>query len=111
MHGAMSSRSLAASEQLSKAGYRELAWINGGFETAKKGDLPVTGADDVRLAGIGGLSKLLGWTEVQQETSKGFFGGSNNLIKLVCYLALVWVLSCILIKPSHGKQPDLLSLP
>ena len=33
------------------------------------------------MAGIGGLSALLGWTEVQQQTSKGFLGGGSNIIK------------------------------
>ncbi|KAK9786288.1 hypothetical protein WJX73_004939 [Symbiochloris irregularis] len=88
-------RSLAASEQLSRAGYASVAWINGGLQTAKKGDLPVVGADDIRMAGIGGLSKVLGWTEVQQQNGKGFLGGSNNLIRLaLVILALdgVWFL-------------------
>ena len=76
-------RSLAASEQLSRSGYQNLAWINGGFETARQGDLPITGAVDVRMAGIGGLSKLLGWTEVQQHNGKGFLGGSNTLLRIV----------------------------
>lgn len=61
-----------------------MAWINGGLQTAKKGDLPVVGAEDIRMAGIGGLSAVLGWTEVQQQNGKGFLGGSNNLIRLVC---------------------------
>ncbi len=30
-------RSLAACEQLSKAGYPTIAWINGGFDSCKKG--------------------------------------------------------------------------
>ena len=45
--------------------------------------LQVEGAADIRLAGIGGLSALLGWTEVQQQTSKGFLGGGSNIIKAV----------------------------
>jgi len=37
-----------------------------------------------RYAGIGGLSEVLGWTEVQQEENKGgFFGGANNVLALV----------------------------
>ena len=40
-------RSLAACEQLSRAGYQEIAWINGGFDTARKEDLPVVGAPDL----------------------------------------------------------------
>jgi rhodanese-related sulfurtransferase len=43
-------RSLAAAEQLSRAGYSKLAWINGGFDTARPGDLPTTDNKDVRCA-------------------------------------------------------------
>ena len=40
--------------------------------------------------GIGGLSEVLGWTEPQQEAgSKGFFGGSENLIKLFVVILLL----------------------
>lgn len=78
-------RSLAACEQLSRAGYPTLAWINGGFDTAQKGDLPAEEDKDLRLGGIGGVSELLGWTEVQRDVqrSEGFAGGSNTIIKLV----------------------------
>ena len=81
----MSGRSLAACEQLSRAGYPTLAWINGGFDTAQKGDLPAEGDKDLRLGGIGGVSELLGWTEVQRDVqrSAGFAGGSSTIIKLV----------------------------
>ena len=70
-------RSLAAAEQLSRVGYGTLAWINGGLDTAKKSDLPVKGEfDDLRYGGIGGLSELLGWTDVQREKSAGFLGAA-----------------------------------
>lgn len=75
-------RSLTAAEQLGLAGYPKLAWVTGGFDTAAKGDLPVQGGKDIRLAGIGGLSEALGWTEPQQDAGdKGFAGGSSNIIK------------------------------
>jgi len=74
-------RSLAAAENLSRAGYGTLAWVNGGFDTAKPGDLPTE--KDLRYAGIGGVSELLGWTEVQQEERKGAMGGFENVLKLV----------------------------
>lgn len=45
-------RSLAACEQLSKAGYNTLAWVNGGCDTATLGDLPVKDNKDIRYAGI-----------------------------------------------------------
>lgn len=78
-------RSLAACEQLSRAGYGEIAWINGGFDTARKEDLPVVGAPDLRYGGIGGLSEFLGWTDAQRQNSKteGFIGGFQNVLKLV----------------------------
>ena len=41
-------RSLAAAEQLARAGYDRLAWVNGGLDTAGKGDLEVVGATDLR---------------------------------------------------------------
>ncbi len=42
-----------------------------------------------RYAGIGGLSEALGWTEVQQEESKGFAGGFQNILALVALVLLV----------------------
>ena len=52
-------RSLSAAEQLSRAGYATLAWVNGGLDTSKKADLPVAGPnDDLRWGGIGGMSEV-----------------------------------------------------
>lgn len=78
-------RSLSACEQLSKAGYQTLAWVNGGFDAAEPGDLPTLPADkDIRFAGIGGVSEMLGWTEVQQEYAQGpLAGGLETVLKLV----------------------------
>jgi hypothetical protein len=65
-------RSLAAAEQLAKAGFGELAWINGGLDTASKGDLEIEGPmDDLRYGGIGGLSEIMGYTDVQREKRTG----------------------------------------
>ena len=81
-------RSLAAAEQLARAGYGELAWINGGLDTALPGDLEVEGPhDDLRYGGIGGMSKVLGFTDVQKEKSRRDSGGSvsgndNPLIRV-----------------------------
>ncbi len=36
-----------------------------------------------RYAGIGGVSEMLGWTEVQQEEKKSFAGGYENVLKVV----------------------------
>ncbi|CAG9466051.1 unnamed protein product [Pedinophyceae sp. YPF-701] len=84
-------RSLAACEQLSRAGYGTLAWVNGGFDTAEKGDLETEDSKDLRYAGIGGLSALLGWTEVQQADAraKGMRGSLDTLFRVgVIVLAL-----------------------
>lgn len=79
-------RSLAACEQLANAGLEHIAWLNGGYDMTKKGDLPVKGDVDIRYAGIGGVSSLLGWTEVQQEENKGLGGGVSNVLKVIAVL-------------------------
>jgi rhodanese-related sulfurtransferase len=79
-------RSLAAAEQLSRAGYAKVAWINGGLDTARPGDLRTSNGKDIRYAGIGGLSEALGWTEVQQEEKSGFMGGVNGVLGLVALI-------------------------
>lgn len=64
-------RSLSAAEQLAVSGYENVAWINGGLDTYQPGDLPTNpDGKDLRFAGIGGLSEVLGWTEVQQQSTK-----------------------------------------
>ena len=99
--GPLPCRSLAACEQLSRAGYGDIAWINGGFDAARKEDLPVVGAPDLRYGGIGGLSEFLGWTDAQRQNSQteGFIGGFQNVLKLVrAMLHLVChVLYCVCI--------------
>lgn len=89
-------RSLAACEQLARMGYKNLGWINGGLDMVKPGELPTVGGKDIRYGGIGGLSELLGWTEVQQEDGNdGFMGGYTNILKIfVVILALdtIWFL-------------------
>ena len=68
-------RSLSACEGLAKLGYQTIAWVNGGLDTAMPGQVPTKTGTDVRYGGIGGMSELLGWTEVQQENGEGFAGG------------------------------------
>lgn len=80
-------RSLAACEQLSLAGYTQLAWVNGGFDTCKKGELP--SEIDIRYAGIGGFSEFLGWTEVQQDENKQKFGGIFGIVKIAAVLVFL----------------------
>jgi rhodanese-related sulfurtransferase len=60
-------RSLAACEQLVRAGYPHVAWISGGLDSSAPGDVPTAEGKDVRYAGIGGLSEMMGWTDVQRE--------------------------------------------
>lgn len=88
-------RSLAACEQLSRAGYQTLAWINGGLDTAKPGDLPSKDGKDLRLAGIGGVSAMLGWTELQQEGRKGLGDRVENILKVVSAKSFVLNLHCL----------------
>lgn len=45
--------------------------------THSKGDLPTYGVD-LRLAGIGGLSSVVGWTEVQQEEARANKGKNKG---------------------------------
>lgn len=62
-------RSLAACEQLYNAGYRNLFWIQGGLEAAEEEDLEREGPQPFKLAGIGGLSEFLGWTDQQRAAA------------------------------------------
>lgn len=48
-------RSLAACEQLSRAGYKSLSWINGGLDTARPGELDTKGGVDIRMGGALGF--------------------------------------------------------
>ncbi|KAF7123700.1 hypothetical protein RHSIM_Rhsim12G0169500 [Rhododendron simsii] len=68
-------RSLAACELLHNAGYRNLFWIQGGLEAADEGDLEREGPIPFKLAGIGGVSEFLGWTDQQRiEAAKKGWG-------------------------------------
>ncbi|XAR50260.1 hypothetical protein NMG60_11004536 [Bertholletia excelsa] len=59
-------RSLAACELLYNAGYRNLFWVQGGLEAAEEEDLEREGPLPFRLAGIGGVSEFLGFTDQQR---------------------------------------------
>ncbi|CAL9193610.1 unnamed protein product [Musa hybrid cultivar] len=59
-------RSLAACEQLYNAGFRNLFWVQGGLEAADEEDFPREGPQPFKLAGIGGVSEFLGWTDQQR---------------------------------------------
>ena len=45
-----------------------------------------------RYAGIGGISGLLGWTEVQQAESQAVLGGATGFIKLVFGILVIDIL-------------------
>nr|XP_027190844.1 rhodanese-like domain-containing protein 11, chloroplastic isoform X2 [Cicer arietinum] len=62
-------RSLAACELLYNAGYRNLFWVQGGFEAAEEEDLVVEGQVPLKFAGIGGVSEFLGWTDQQRAAA------------------------------------------
>ena len=85
-----SRRSLAAAEQLSKAGYSTLAWINGGLDTSRKGDLPAVDDTDLRYGGIGGLTEVFGLTDVQRDANPNSKNRGSLFIKVVrCLPCLV----------------------
>ncbi|PIN18979.1 Rhodanese-related sulfurtransferase [Handroanthus impetiginosus] len=62
-------RSLAACELLHNAGYENLFWVEGGLEAAEEEDLEREGPQPFKLAGIGGLSEFLGWTDQQRAAA------------------------------------------
>ncbi|XP_052182701.1 rhodanese-like domain-containing protein 11, chloroplastic [Diospyros lotus] len=62
-------RSLAACELLYNAGYTNLFWIQGGFEAAEEEDLEREGPQPFKLAGIGGVSEFLGFTDQQRAAA------------------------------------------
>ena len=82
-------RSLAACEQLGRAGYKDLAWINGGFDACEPGELPVKAGKDIRYAGIGGVSSWLGWTDIQQKQGEGLGNIFETVIKICIVLVAV----------------------
>ncbi|KAK6940417.1 Rhodanese-like domain [Dillenia turbinata] len=59
-------RSLAACELLYNAGYQNLFWVQGGLEAAEEEELETEGPHPLKLAGIGGASEFLGWTDQQR---------------------------------------------
>ncbi|XP_024381109.1 rhodanese-like domain-containing protein 11, chloroplastic [Physcomitrium patens] len=82
-------RSLAACEQMYKVGYRNLYWLNGGLDAVDEGDLEREGPQPFKLAGIGGMSEFLGWTDVQRtEAANLGFGYRAMLFGRVVMLML-----------------------
>lgn len=86
-------RSLAACEQLYKVGYRNLYWLSGGLDAVDEGEIEREGPQPFKLAGIGGVSEFLGWTDVQRsEASKLGIGYRAMLFGRVVLLLLAVVL-------------------
>jgi len=89
-------RSLAACEQLSKAGYESIAWLNGGCEAAEKDVIPTVDGQDVRLAGVGGLSGVIGWNPVQQASGVSTMDGTfGTVVKVVGFIVFIDVLALL----------------
>eukprot|EP00240_Pyramimonas_obovata_P015675 CAMPEP_0118958506 /NCGR_PEP_ID=MMETSP1169-20130426/62651_1 /TAXON_ID=36882 /ORGANISM="Pyramimonas obovata, Strain CCMP722" /LENGTH=279 /DNA_ID=CAMNT_0006906623 /DNA_START=87 /DNA_END=926 /DNA_ORIENTATION=- len=88
-------RSLAACEQLSRAGYENIAWLNGGCEAAEAGVIPTIDGKDIRLAGVGGVSGWLGWNPVQQQMEEPSENSElvNNLVKVFVFILGIDVLA------------------
>ncbi|XP_057787112.1 rhodanese-like domain-containing protein 11, chloroplastic [Salvia miltiorrhiza] len=81
-------RSLAACELLYNAGYENLFWVQGGLEAAEEEDLEREGPQPFKLAGIGGLSEFLGWTD-QQRAAAAKEGWGYRLVFSARLLGLV----------------------
>jgi hypothetical protein len=86
-------RSLNACEQLVRAGYPTVAWLNGGFDAATKADFDTTNDKDMRYGSVAGLSGVIGWTKVQQEDGNALGGGIYKTLFYVGIFAAVNVLS------------------
>ena len=76
-------RCRAAAGRLAEWGYPSVAWLKGGLNDAKVGDMPtLPEGRDPRYGGIGGLSEQLGWTKVQRENGDpAFIGGFETILK------------------------------
>ncbi|XP_028087293.1 rhodanese-like domain-containing protein 11, chloroplastic [Camellia sinensis] len=89
-------RSLAACELLYNAGYRNLFWIQGGLEAAEEEDLEREGPQPFKLAGIGGVSEFLGWTD-QQRVAAAKEGWGYRLVFSARLVGVVLVADALFI--------------
>ena len=60
------------------------------FKNAVQGQIETRDGTDIRLGGIGGLSSMIGWTEVQQEAA-GPLGGFKGVLLIVRFLLICYV--------------------
>lgn len=81
-------RSLAACEILYNAGYRNLFWVQGGLEAAEEEDFAREGSQPFKLAGIGGFSEFMGWTD-QQRAAAAKEGWSYRLVFTLRLVGLI----------------------
>ncbi|CAI6000732.1 unnamed protein product [Closterium sp. NIES-64] len=84
------------SYQHNKAGYRNIYWLTGGFDTASDEDFEREGPVPLQLAGIGGMSEFIGWTDPQRRLAKtegwqyrATFFGRLLVVFLAADLALI----------------------
>ena len=72
-----------------RLGYEEVAWMNGGFDQARPGDLETRPENiDMRYGGVGGVSGLIGYTEVQREEREAANGGKKEQLTSFTKLAM-----------------------
>jgi hypothetical protein len=86
-------RSLNACEQLVRAGYPSVGWLNGGYDAAEKPDFDSTTDKDMRYGGVAGLSGVIGWNKVMQKEQVAMGGGVFNVLKYVALFAVVQYIS------------------
>lgn len=96
-------RSLAACEQLYNAGYRNLFWIQGGLEAAEEEDLEREGPQPFKLAGIGGVSEFLGWTD-QQRAAAAKAGWAYRLVFSARLIGLFLVVDALFIGAQQAAR-------
>lgn len=96
-------RSLAACEQLYNAGYRNLFWIQGGLEAAEEEDLEREGPQPFKLAGIGGVSEFLGWTD-QQRAAAAKEGWAYRLVFSARLIGLFLVADALIIGAQQAAR-------
>ncbi|RZC08054.1 Rhodanese-like domain-containing protein 11, chloroplastic isoform C [Glycine soja] len=89
-------RSLAACELLYNAGYKNLFWVQGGYEAAEEEDLIVEGPMPLKFAGIGGVSEFLGWTD-QQRAAAAKEGWGYRLVFSARLIGLILVVDALYI--------------
>lgn len=102
-------RSLAACEQLARAGYGQLAWINGGMDASKKGDIDTDNGVDVRcVPRCLPLPCLVGWLGREGfEIGAGWAEKSLRWmwgVRQVLLASFAWFELCAWVCPNEDDQ-------